>query len=309
MSKQPQLPLAESVKKKLTTEQKVRLNQLIDEFSKIGKTENLFYRFNCESMENLDTPITQREQYIDYVAKFGLTDADLPILKVMLESEKLYFNKDENKNLVNLHVAIAISQLGHEDGVALLINQIYKRETFDDDWIGELYPFVLANFGEKMFGYAKQAYPLSKETYVRGVLGEAIKYVGIQQSALKPQAIELIVELLGNFSQQEKDDNALLINDLCELKAIEQLPLIKQAFDANKVDLSHMGDYEEVEIIMGVRTERSTPKPDFWDEEDRERFEAFQYMTELLAEETFTHPNKSKTSPIINMIKNTSTTK
>lgn len=285
MSKQPQLTLAENVKKKLTAEQKVRLNQLVDAFGELGITDNLNYSNSIQAIENGTLTLTsQPSHFIDYVNQFGLTAADLPILRVMIESDKLYFAKD-NKAYINLHVANAVSQLGDESGIALLLNQIYKREALDDDWIGELYPFWLSKFGEKLFSYAKQAYGLSKETYVNAVISEAVKMVAKQQADLKPQATAILADWLSNFAHQDKDDNAVLIHDLYELRATEQLPLIKQAFDANKVSLSHMGDYEEIEIMFGLKTERTTPKPEFWDEEDEESFEAFKFLRELVEEQ------------------------
>jgi len=57
--------------------------------------------------------------------------------------------------------------------------------------------------------------------------------------------------------------NAFLISGLIDIDATEAIGLIRHAFSRDRVDLSIVGDIEEVEIEMGLRTRRSTPRPRF----------------------------------------------
>lgn len=57
--------------------------------------------------------------------------------------------------------------------------------------------------------------------------------------------------------------NAFLISGLIDIDATEAIGLIRHAFSRDRVDLSIVGDIEEVEIEMGLRTYRSTPRPRF----------------------------------------------
>lgn len=55
--------------------------------------------------------------------------------------------------------------------------------------------------------------------------------------------------------------NGAAVATLCDLKAVEALPTIRAAFAADMVEISMAGDLEDVEIDLGVRTERDTPRP------------------------------------------------
>jgi hypothetical protein len=57
--------------------------------------------------------------------------------------------------------------------------------------------------------------------------------------------------------------NGLLIADLLDLNATEVIDDIRQLFAKKCVDITCAGDLEEVEIELGFRTERTTPKPDY----------------------------------------------
>jgi preprotein translocase subunit SecA len=48
---------------------------------------------------------------------------------------------------------------------------------------------------------------------------------------------------------------------LLDLKAVESINAIRAAFDADPVDISIAGDKEDVEIELGLREKRATPKP------------------------------------------------
>ena len=56
--------------------------------------------------------------------------------------------------------------------------------------------------------------------------------------------------------------NAFLIESLADLRATETIDVIRKAFFADCVDLVVLGDFEDVEIIMGLRVGRDTARPD-----------------------------------------------
>ena len=55
--------------------------------------------------------------------------------------------------------------------------------------------------------------------------------------------------------------NKALISYLAELKAAETAPFVERVYQADRVDLSIMGDFEEYEIAVGLMKERLTPPP------------------------------------------------
>lgn len=79
------------------------------------------------------------------------------------------------------------------------------------------------------------------------------------------------IEILAAELEREIPDrmhNGFVVFALIEMEATEVLDIIRNAYHWDRVALSVCGDIEEVEIVMGVRTERSTPAKS-WFEEDR----------------------------------------
>ncbi len=76
---------------------------------------------------------------------------------------------------------------------------------------------------------------------------------------------------LASFATNGPILNAFLILSLSNLQATEAIGTIRAAFSADLVDLSVHGDIEDVEIAMGLRLVRETPRP---------RFELIQGLTE-----------------------------
>ena len=55
------------------------------------------------------------------------------------------------------------------------------------------------------------------------------------------------------------DLNGFLISHLIDLHAVEAAPLMKQAFDADSVELFVLGDWEDAQIELGLKTAREKP--------------------------------------------------
>lgn len=72
--------------------------------------------------------------------------------------------------------------------------------------------------------------------------------------------IGIITAQLRLFDRNSADLNGLLICDLMDLQAGESIEVIRAAFRERRVTIDIPGDLEEVEIEMGFRAERSTPK-------------------------------------------------
>lgn len=75
--------------------------------------------------------------------------------------------------------------------------------------------------------------------------------------------IKAITYGLEQYVKNDETLNGFLVSDLMDLRAIESLDVIRKAFQADAVDISIGGDLEDVEIELGVRQTRSTPKPHY----------------------------------------------
>ncbi|MBF0130235.1 MAG: SEC-C domain-containing protein [Alphaproteobacteria bacterium] len=79
----------------------------------------------------------------------------------------------------------------------------------------------------------------------------------------RDECVGLLVRQLENFRINGSDLNAWIIYALIDLGAVETIDPIRRAFRADCVDISLSGDLEEVEISLGLRQKRDTPRPRF----------------------------------------------
>lgn len=82
-----------------------------------------------------------------------------------------------------------------------------------------------------------------------------------------PAQRDAVLGIFNHYMQQPNETayylNGLLIGRLLGLDAKESIEDIRRLFSLNCVDISCAGDLEEVEILLGLRQQRSTPKPNY----------------------------------------------
>ena len=83
--------------------------------------------------------------------------------------------------------------------------------------------------------------------------------IGNAYPEAKEPCLLALREQLERYRDNDPALNAFLISYLIDLGSVESLPLVKQAFDSDSVDLMVAGDLEDVEIEFQVREHRSTP--------------------------------------------------
>jgi preprotein translocase subunit SecA len=82
---------------------------------------------------------------------------------------------------------------------------------------------------------------------------------------------EECVIVLSNFLKNCHDQSTnnlagMAISALLKLNAIEEIDVIRDAFERECVELGIAGDIEDVEIGFGIRMQRSTPRPRYHDD-------------------------------------------
>ena len=54
-----------------------------------------------------------------------------------------------------------------------------------------------------------------------------------------------------------------MVCNLLDLQAVESIQQIRELYSREIVDLYAVGDIEDVEIALGLREQRDTPRPDY----------------------------------------------
>ena len=201
-------------------------------------------------------------------AELDITPAHIPELIRVIKQIDLFWGAevmDDGKyDYAPIHAWRALGQLKAEEAIQPLIELIVWNENEDADWIMEEIPEVMAKIGPVCIPILREALldKLDME-WTATTLAHCLSDVGQAHPGHRLDCIAALDAGLKKYADNLEMVNAFLISFLTELKAVESLPLIEEAFRAETVDFSVAGDFEEIQIELGVLKERITPRPRF----------------------------------------------
>jgi len=203
-------------------------------------------------------------EWLDYPG-LGLTAEDVPELARMALDQNLHEADPESAEVwAPLHAWRALGQLRAESAVEPLLQLLDRIDEYGDDWVQGDLPQVFGMIGPAAIPGLRDFVADAKHgDWARVAAGEGLVDMIEQFPESREQAVAIITGQLRQFAEQDRTVNAFLVEALCNLKAVESAADIEQAFAANAVDLSVLGDWEEAQILLGLLEERVTPAPNF----------------------------------------------
>lgn len=204
----------------------------------------------------------RNDAWADYLA-LELTAEHVPELVRMASDLELHrADADSREVWAPVHAWRALGQLRAEAAVPDLI-RLFERLT-DDDWVSAEMPQVFSLIGPASVP-ALAAF-LGDDTVdeqFRLDAPQCLSRIGLDHPEARETCVGVLTAQLEKHGSHGPDLNGLLIWCLLDLGAVESIDVMRAAFAADDVDWSIVGDLEEVEISLGLRTHRTTPKPRF----------------------------------------------
>ncbi len=200
-------------------------------------------------------------EWPNYVERYDLTEADIPALIALVIDQELHKLNDSSTEVwAPVHAWRALAQLKASQAVEPLITTFDCLD--DDDWALEELPLVMAMIGpvslEPLISCFQQ--PVVKESsHVLAM--SCLAQLALAHSDVRSRVVEAFQAYLRNPDQQALMLNSCLVCNLLELEAKEAIDEIRHVFALDCVDLMYVGDIEDVEIQLGLRDQRETPKP------------------------------------------------
>jgi hypothetical protein len=219
------------------------------------------YRSPVAQLLALGDPLGAQDE-ISY-RELGLSEADVPELCRLAQAGTLYDDQaDDLEAYASVHAWRALGELRAEAAVDTLVGEFHHVET--DDWVAEELPAILGNIGPGAIA-ALTAYlgDDSTDTWARFIAAQSLTAISRSFPETRERCVVILSEQLTRFAEQDAEFNALLIGELSNLKAVEAAPLMEQAFAAEAVELPIVGDWEDVQIELGLLQRRLTPRPNY----------------------------------------------
>jgi HEAT repeat protein len=203
-------------------------------------------------------------EWRDYAA-LGLTGEHVPELARMALDEDLHGAEPESADVwAPLHAWRALGQLRTESAVEPLLELLGRIDEYDDDWVQGDLPRVFGMIGPAAVpGLRDFLADTEHGEWARIAAGEGLVDMVERFPESRDQTVAIITDQLRRCAEQERVVNAFLVEALCDLKAVESAAVIEQAFAADTVDLSVLGDWEEAQILLGLLEKRVTLAPNF----------------------------------------------
>lgn len=203
-------------------------------------------------------------EWRDYL-KMGLTTDDVPELLRMIDDESLYdLDLFGAEGWAPIHAWRALGQLRAAEAAEPLTRLFNRIETDDDDYAIEDIPTALAMIGAPAI--APLMTVIGDRDTPESVRTSAISALaGVAQTDGEHRAdvVHFLAEVLDRH-EPERAVNAYLVDALVDLRAVEAASSMEAAFDANVVALDLLGDWETVQVSLGLLDKRVTPKPGSW---------------------------------------------
>ena len=204
-------------------------------------------------------------EWPDYLV-MGLTEVDIPELIRLVRDEELRWieatgeEEDIPEWCAQIHAWRALAQLKAEESVPALLSILHQVDDYDDDWTGDELMDVFAMIGPVTIPpLAEYVANPENKTYARGAACGALNKIAEDYPESREDCVAALARSLELFEQNDEALNAFIIGDLVDLKAVEQIELIEKAFIAGRVDEMVGGDFEDVQIELGIMDKRKTP--------------------------------------------------
>jgi hypothetical protein len=160
-----------------------------------------------------------------------------------------------------VHAWWALAQLRAEEAIVPLLALLRRVDDENDDYVSEDLPRVLGEIGPAAVAPAAEylANPEHGE-WARVAAAKTLRFIGEKHPAAQAECVARLTAQLEKFAEQSETLNAFLISPLLDLRAIEAAPLMERAFAAERVDEMVAGDWEDIQIELGLKTKRGHPR-------------------------------------------------
>jgi hypothetical protein len=210
----------------------------------------------------IDPLMKAKEPWHDYRA-LGLGPEHIPELIALATSTLSEEEKESDAAFAPWHACRALGQLGAKEAVAPLLRWLGGpgEEGVDDLMDAEALPGMFARLGPEilpaLLAYLEErGHPQNGRITVVDALGEMAREHPEAAEACKAA----LVQQLERFEENDAEYNAQLVFELTTLKAVEAAPVIERAFAAGQVDEGLPGDWEEVQVALGLKTAPPAPR-------------------------------------------------
>lgn len=159
-----------------------------------------------------------------------------------------------------VHAWRALGQLRAAAAITPLLRLLHEQE--DNDWASEELPIVFGMIGREAIPALSEYLANPKYgLYPRATAAHGLEEIARTDPTTRAECIAALSTPLEQLHNVDPELNGFIIINLTNLKAVEAASGMEQAFASQRVDESIPGDWEDVQIALGLLEQRITPAP------------------------------------------------
>jgi len=193
-------------------------------------------------------------EWPNYPQELGLGPEQIPDLIRMATDEELWTIESEGLEIwAPIHAWRSLGQLRTEAAIEPLLGLLHWIDDEGNEWVGEEVPEVLGLIGAAAIpGLSTYLADRTHGLSARTAASEALVKIAQHYPEAREQSIDAIAHQLEQFTKNNPVLNGMLVAALLDLKAVEAALVMERAFAANRVDDTIAGDWEEVQLDLGM---------------------------------------------------------
>lgn len=158
-----------------------------------------------------------------------------------------------------IHAWRALAGLRAVEAIEPLVSLLRRIDEPGDDWVIEELPIVFGMIGPAAIpALTRYLQDVGNGVFPRAACAHGLSLIAENHPDMRDRVVAILSNQLKLFMQNDPDLNGLLISRLLDLKAVEAAPVMEQAFAANSVELFVAGDWEDVQVELGLLPARET---------------------------------------------------
>lgn len=188
----------------------------------------------------------------NYLEKFGFTPEHIPeLIRMAVDPELNWADSESLEVWAPVHAWRSLGQLRAQEAIDPLISVFDEIE--DIDWTSSEMPPVFKQIGPaaipSLSAYLSRVGP---DEYHLEIAGSSLTEIGTEHPETRDECVKILTEKLAKFQENSPALNGFLISNLIDLEAVESAPVMQSAFAADCVDEFIVGDWDEVQFLLGL---------------------------------------------------------
>lgn len=206
-------------------------------------------------------------EWPNYIQELGLGPEHIPsLIGIATDDNLLWAESDSLEVWAPIHAWRALGQLRAEAAIELLMPLFHELE--DIDWVTEEMPKVYGMIGPAAIpALSTYLFDTSHESFPRTTASSSLEEIAKQHPGSRKECVAVLTRQLERYTENDLDFNGFLVTSLVELRAVESIKVIECAFAARRVELTIIGDWNEVQVELGLKSREEVAQPKFSTEE------------------------------------------